>query len=458
MRRFAVSALLVVLMSSAYVPTASAADPLVLLQGLGVGKAFELALPALNAVPLLSNTFKGLTVGLTSGSFSGLKDLKVNGLAMGSCDILGLGIQAPELPVGGLPCSKSNTIQSAYPGNEGSGDKSCTKLDLLGIVKLGTSCAASHSFAQDGRPAANNLAGVIDTIDVGLNLDLLKTLGLPIGATGAPVPLDVNNLVGTAQQLVGSATGLVSSVLKTVNIPLVPVQLDQLTQAIVNLINQLINNLGSIAQIQAGTSTTDITNQGVVTTITSAAAGAKVALFGTLQDALAIIDVSAARTTASWSDASGTAEASAVPAVANLKVKDLLGLTGNDFISLPIEAPSLNNLLSVLDGTPLATTIELASATPKQVGRNVSAAATAVGINALQGLGASSLGAKDGGLRLKVAASNVSAGGDLVKAEVVPAPLPLTGGPTFAFLAGAAVLSFSAALSYRKARRVRAKA
>lgn len=448
MRRFALAALAAALVLGSLAPAALAAEAQVSFQGVGVARALDLSVPALNALPVSAvQNFTGLTVGATFAQFNGIGSARAVGQAIGHCGLLP---SAVSLPVVGSACSQESMEVSASDADNGDGQARCQNLGI-GIVNLATSCANSRSFIDAGRPAGSNQGGVAE-VNIGLDLALLKSLGLP---------LDVQ---ATKDQVVNTVVGLVNQVVATVPAvqQLTGTQVNDLVGKINTLLDQIIKGTGKLATIKVGLATTDVTNQGVVTTVTSTAMGAKIGLLGiadALSDGLVIIDVSAAKATALWNDATGQAEAFATPAIATIKVKDLLGLVNpGGYITASVEAPALMNVLAPLNGTPLETTIELASATPKQVGQSVSAATSGVGIHALKGLGASSLGATDGGLSLRLASASVSMSGDIVKAETVSAPLPLTGGPTHAYIALAAILAVGAPMFLRTARRVRASA
>lgn len=453
MKRLAFAAITVVLILGSLAPAASASvEPSVLFQGLGAGRALDLAAPLLRVLPagVVDKLVKGITVGFTSSTFNGLSNSKATGAAVGDCSLIAAGVSLPAL--GNLPCSGDAMETSASDGDNGDGNQTCRSALSLAIVDLVTSCANSVSRLEGVRPLSQNSGGVAE-VNVGLDLNLLKLLGLDISAQD------------TLDQVVAPVLGLVKGVLGTVPAvgELTPSQTSSLTDQITGLLNQIAGSAGKLATVRAGLASTDVTNAGVVTTVTSQAVGAEIGLLGltdALKDGLIMIKVGAARATASWNDAAAVAEASATPAVATIKVRDLLNLTGSPdgYITANVEAPALQNVLNLLAGTPLESTIELASATAPQRGPSVAASTTGVGLHLLKGLGASSLGAKDGGLLLRLAAANVSMSGDVVKAEVVQPPLAVTGGPVYAFLGGAAVLAAGAPVVYAVARRIRRKA
>ena len=178
-----------------------------------------------------------------------------------------------------------------------------------------------------------------------------------------------------------------------------------------------------------------------------------------------------ANSTVSWNDATGQAAGDASPAIATIKIANPLG--GAPLLNLPLSLPSLSGLLgglggltqadqagdlTLLAGTPLETTIKIASATPHQSGRNVTSSSDGVSVLALKGLGASALGAMDGGLRLQLASSSASVAGDILKVQAAAPSLPITGGQSYVFLAGAAFMAVAAAHVIRSSRRIRAGA
>jgi hypothetical protein len=423
---------------SAFMPSARA-DAKALFNGDGSARALDLSIPLLNALPVVGQTLQGLTVGLTSTLFN--SDPKAQGAAIGNCGLLPADIPLP-LPVN-LPCLSDATETSAAPeGEPGDGQDKCASALSIAIVELVTSCANSKSVIENNRPVSLNKGGVA-TLNVGLT-DLGGLLGL--------------NVADTAGGIVNTVTGLLSNVLGTVQ-GLAPVAPIDLKGAVEGVLNQLAGlEVAKLLTVQAGLSQADVTNDGLVTNVLSSAAGAKVGLLGltnALSDGLLIIDVSLAKATATWNDVTGSASSSATPAVATLKVKDLLNLVPGDYLVAPVDVGLLNGLLAPLAGTILDSGIELASATPPQQGNNVVASTSGVALRLLRGIGESAPGARDGGLLLRLAAADVRVAGDIVKAAQVAPALPTTGGPTMLFLMGAAALSGGATYMARKGRKMR---
>ena len=59
---------------------------------------------------------------------------------------------------------------------------------------------------------------------------------------------------------------------------------------------------------------------------------------------------------------------------------------------------------------------------------------------------------------LRLASSSASVAGDILKTQAAAPSLPITGGPTYVFLAGAAFMAVAAAHVIRNSRRIRAGA
>jgi hypothetical protein len=484
-----------VFLLSALVPAAMADTPNVVFMGQGQSNALDLSLPLLNILPglgsLLGNLQKGLTAGHVETTFEGLTNPQANGLALGLCGLLGQSILSlpasgagtlpgnlPALPgvpsLSGLLCSGQAQVQSASAGNHGSTTQSCASDLSIAILTIKTGCASSYSNIENARPVSNSQAGVAE-IDVallpnllgslGLN-NLLATLGLGGGAgvTGTAGALPV---VGPlVNQLIG---GLLGPVLGNVlGGALSPAQNNDLLGAVTGLLQNVLGNAGNLLQIQLGTGQSLLSGNGAATQETSQAAGAHIGLIANLIS----IDIGAANSTVVWNDASGQATADASPAVAHLKIGNLLDPKGGPLLDLPIALPSLGNLLggvlggvlgasdsdgsiTLLKGTPLETTLKIATATQHQVGRNVTASSDGVSVLALKGLGASQPGAMDGGLRLRLASSSASVAGDVLKVQAAAPALPITGGQTYVFLAGAALVGVAAAHVLRGSRRLR---
>jgi hypothetical protein len=456
MKRIATSIVSFVLAVGALAPVASAEEAKVVFSGAGSARALDLSIPLLNSLgvggllgnlpvagQLTDGIFKGLTVGVTSAQFG--SEPKASGFAIGDCSLLPANIGGLSALPTDLPCINGAVESSSAPsGAAGDGQAKCASNLELAVVAIKTSCANSTSAIVDGLPVSSNEGGVA-AVEVGLG-----NLSLPLLGSGLDVGATVESLVAPVTGVLNNVLGTVGGITAGLPVPVVnelPAKVQELLQGL---------NLSALAKIEAGAASTKVSSTGGITTVVSQAAGAKIGLLGitdALSDGLIMVDVSLAKAVASWSDATGIANSSATPAIATIKVKDILDLIPGDYITADVDLSMLNGLLAPLKNTILDSSIELASATPAQSGNSVSASTTGVGVNLLRGLGESSPGARDGGIRLRVAAADAAIAGDLVKAETVDAPLPRTGAPTTMFWALAAMLTAGAPFIYRYSRK-----
>ena len=445
MKRIAPSVVSLVLTVGALAPAAVAADQgNVVFAGSGSARALDLSLPVLGALPLVGSltgavNFRGLTAGVTSAQFG--SDPKVSGFAIGNCSILPANVGSlPALPVD-LPCSKQATESSSAPGDQGGdGVATCASTLDLAVVTVETSCANSLSKIENGLPSSDNESGVA-TINVGL--DLKPLLGLDVQGT-------VDSLTTTVSNLLSNVIGTVDGITK----PILPVDLKTTVGNALKLVTGL--NTSKLATIQVGAASTKVGGGGGITTVASEADGARIGLLGltdALKDGLIMVDITPAKTIAQWNAITGTATSSAQPAVATLKVKDLLDLVPGDYLTAVVDLGALNSLLAPLTNTILDSSIEPASATPAQTGSSVQASTGGVSIRLLRGLGESSVGTRDGGIVMRVAAADSQIAGDIVKAQTVDSPLPHTGGPTQLYIAMAVLLAAAAPLVFRLSRK-----
>jgi len=483
---------------TAFVPVASADTPNVVFMGQGQSSALDLSVPLLNSLPtsILSGILgnlgalgKGITAGHTETTFEGLTNPSVNGLALGVCSLLGsnllsLPATSGTLPgtlpaLGGLPslgglCNGQTQATSSSVGSHGTTSPTCNDLNIA-ILDIKTSCSQSFSTIDGGRPVSQNNAGVAE-INVALLPNVLGGLGLNSllgslglgnllggGTTTTAGSLPIVSQLPVAPLVDNLLNGLLKGVAGNAGVPLAT---NDLVGTLTNTLQQVLGNAGNLITIRLGTGSSVLSNNGAATQETTQAAGAHIGLIADLIQ----IDVGAANSSVTWNDATGQASGDASPAIARIKIANPLG--GGSLLDLPLTIPSLGGLLSLggltqadqsgnltlLAGTPLETTIKIASATPHQSGRNVTSSSDGVSILALKGLGASTLGAMDGGLRLRLASSSASVAGDILKVQAAAPSLPITGGQSYVFLAGAAFMAVAAAHVIRSSRRIRAGA
>lgn len=500
MKRLLVVPIVVMFLMTAFIPASSAAEAQVVFLGQGQSNALQLSIPLLNILPtlgsLLGSLDKGLTVGHVESTFEGLNPAQSNGLAIGVCSLLGnnllnLPVVGGTLPgtlpglgalpiLGSLPCTGQDQVESASTGNQGSTNQQCGTGLSIAIIELKTACAASMSSIQSTRPVSVNNAGVA-SLDISLVpgvlgslglSSLLSTLGLGNLAGGSGTgggALGLGNITSGLPIVGNLVNGLLGPLLgNTLGGALSGGQTNDLLGSVTGLLQNVLGGITDLVSVQLGQSSSVLSSNGAASTEVSSAAGATIGLLGNLIQ----ITIGSANATVNWDDASGQASSSASPAIATVQVGNLLNPGGGDLLNLPINLGDLTGGLlgglleskdqagdiTLLGGTPLQTEIKLAAATPAASGANVTAHATGLGIDALEGLGASSPTAFDGGLRLDLADASASMAGSIAKVQSAAPALPITGGPVYVFLAGAAVVAVAAGHVMRSSRKLRAKA
>lgn len=493
MKRLLVVPVVTLFLLTAFVPASSADAPSVVFMGQGRATALNASAPLLNILgglnlPLVGNVLgtlaKGMTVSYAETTFEGNANPQANGLALGLCGLLGNSILSlpsltngnftSNLPalgaipsLGGLGCAGSSQATSSSVGDQGSSTPKCASALSLAIITLQTGCASSTSSVASGRAVSNSTAGVAE-LKVSLVSGILGQLGLdkilaPLGIGG------VSGTVGSITSGLPIVGNLVNGLLapltqNALGTPLTPGQTGDLLGSVTNLLQSVLGNAGDLLTVSLGPSSSILSSAGATSVHTTTASGATIKILGGLLQ----VDLSPSTSSVTWNDATSSATGHATAALANIKVGDLGGLTGG-LLNLPINLPDVTGLLSgllksqdangnlvLLGGTPLQTTIGLGHATPDSTGRSVTSAASGLTIKALQGLGATSLAAMDGGLNLELASTSASAGGDTFKTAAAAPALPITGGPTYVFLAGAAFMAVAAAHVLRSSRRLRA--
>lgn len=503
MKRLLVVPIVVMFLMTAFVP-ASSADASVVFLGQAQSDALKVAVPLLNNLPLvggllsttsLGNLTGGITVGHTENTFEGLSPApQAKGLAIGVCALLGHALMSlpavsgalpgslPSLPavptLGSLPCTGADQIISDSTGAQGDTTQHCGTDLAIAILDLKTACAQSFSSVANGRPIGENNAGVAE-LHLSLLSNVLGTGGLSslLGSLGGglvnglPVvgPIVSNTVGGT---LTGLVPGLLGPLLGQQNGSggvLGGTQATDLLSSVTNLLQGALGNLGDLLTIKLGQGSTVITNNGAATQDTAHAAGATIGLLANLIQ----VTVGESTSQVTWNDTTGSASAHASPALAHLTIGNPLGGT---LLDLPIDLSGLTNGLGstlgglgvvstdaqhdliLLKGTPLQTTIGISTATDDATGPSVSASSSALTVKALQGLGASSPTAFDGGIIVDLASTSASVAGNIAKVQSASSPLPITGGRDYVFLAGAGILALGAAQMLRGSRKVRANA
>ena len=443
--------------------------PSIAFKGDGSATALDLAIPALKGLNKdLASKFPGVTLGHTEASFSSTPD--VSGRAAGNCSLLNkdaLASTSLENMCTSSTIEKSDAVANGDDARTCSGTTSlpAAAAGQTPVVSVTTACGFSSSRLVDGLPVSRNEAGVAETA---ISLDLTS----------------LNPVAETAKDYLVEVLGNFSSVIFQLG---AQVPVEQLQRQQSELHSQLDRYLDVVADganaasIIAGASKTIVGHTDDAITVDSEAAGAVIGLLGAPSlngkglDWLITIDVSAGSAHAVWNAETGKARAYATPALATIKVKDLLSLcsgsvpaaacTDAGYIAYDVKVEDLNKYFAALNTVPqLATTIEVASATDEVEGASVAASASAVKIHALKGLGATdpqgnldATGqAQNGGIVLRLAGADARIAGDLVLGarRVIERELPVTGGPTFLYIGASMLLAAGAAWLFLTSRKL----
>ena len=343
-------------------------------------------------------------------------------------DATGIGQVVPEL----ADTKKSASVSGSGKNvNGGTGCAVGTPVEqLANIVNLGVACGSATASTLNGLPIAESKGSVAGlTLDGSLALDLLGAGDLPIGETLNGVLDEVCSALDATCDATTTVKDVVASVLKT----------------------QTLN-------VAVGESVSKVTTTGDKVTSSATASGAVIRILPLPQvnglpstEPLATIEVSSAKATAVYDRAAGTSlEPTADPALVRVKFNTVLtqALGVNELAVQP------NKTETILTGTPLQSTIRVAgwNAVTNADGTK-GVVADSVRLHLLQGLGATSATAFDGGIVLELAHAEAGVAGapavndppriEIPRGEVPPAELPRTGGTPWIPLAGAAVLALA---------------
>ncbi len=323
------------------------------------------------------------------------------GVGAGQCAVLG-----DSADPNSLPCSDTNTEKSAYPGATGDEQPSCAAslpAPLSSVVNVEIACGSSTSGTRDGLPWTTNQGKVAG---IAANLPVGSVLGMD--AAG-----DVKDQV---DEVIEDLTDALAPVLDQA-----PKQVKDAVEEVVDLIQEIENTKALAADV--GPAHSNIAADGDVIAVDSAAAGARIGLVGVpsansdgsiipgsanpLQNGLVIIEVGAARASASVDRTSAVATSAASPALLTVKVRDITKPQPT-YVEVTV-APG--QTVTVLQGTPAESTISAASSSTEQQDGTALAAADAVRLHLLKGI--------QGGIKLGLGRATAAA-----TAEAVRAPVP----------------------------------
>jgi hypothetical protein len=299
---------------------------------------------------------------------------------------------------------------------------------------LGLACASSAANTENATPWAAAVGKVAD-----LDLNAAGLVGT-LTQTLQPVLNQLQPVFGTLQQIQQIA-------------PQINVQ---------DTVGQLLEAVGTqrTLHLSLGSTTSFVRTEASTVTSNSSASGGDIQILGL--DALpnsaplAEIQIGASSAQVAYNRRTGGATPSFDPALVKVIVNPLptTGLAQQTLTVAPGQS------LTILQGTPLASTITVAAgSSTKNADGSVTATASGVELRLLQGVGASSTTATDGGVDLALAKTTATGGGTPAAAAVagVATParstsLPFTGSNPVLPLAGAGLLSV--ALVGRRPRRM----
>jgi hypothetical protein len=267
--------------------------------------------------------------------------------------------------------------------------------DPLGqILKTDLACSLAKADITKGLPSATSTAGVA-AVDVNAQNLLSGVLGnTPVGS------LQLGNTVDQVQSALDPVFKAISDATSQT-----PVQLDPKTK-----ISDLLSDLTTqqTLAVSLGNSTSNLTTVGNALTSASTALGGQIKILPihALNDTpLATITVGSSKTTAAYDRAKGAGTASFDPALVTVRLANILGL---QLPSNPLCSTSSTDIvctiapgqtLTILQGTPLESTITVADGHTTTNGKSASAVADGVSLQLFKGLsglvptsGANSLG------------------------------------------------------------------
>ena len=402
-----------------------------------------LAIPA-GAAPTRSSKFalsgeaRGLELAIgDQGVTLGLALAKVDstpsavGVGAGQCSLLGED-EDPD----NLPCSDANTTKSAFPGNPGSENLTCSgslPAPLSDVVDLKVACGSSVSGASKG-VAFTRSKGQVGSLQAKLPVGLRL---VPLDATLDQVDQIVDTLTSTLAPVLGVAPQEVQEVL-TGATETVDETKDEARETVDGLL-EVIQGIDATdaLKVELGTSVTRIKRAGKIISSESDAAGARIGVLGIpsmdanggliqqadpLKNGLVIIEVGTARASASVNRATAESASAASPALVTVKVRDITSPTPK-YVEVSV-APG--QTVTILQGTPAESTITAADSTTEQAPGSARAVADAVKLHLLKGV--------NGGVKLGIAGANAAAQAEVDEVKAAPPvakrpprTLPLTG-------------------------------
>jgi hypothetical protein len=345
--------------------------------------------------------------GVTLGAAISRADSKpsAEGLAAGQCSLLG---DAPEPSK--VTCEESTTETSSSPGEGGEAGATCAAPSLpdpLGtVIVLATACGSSSSTIAKGVPTTLNEGKVAEAA---VELDLSGLSG---------------ELQGVKEQVVDALQDLTG----------------QAPEPIRTALDQILNvvDVGQAGKVQIGVATSNIGAVPNGIEVVSTAAKARIGVLGIPEldddgnpvpgsanattNGILIVEIGQSTASVTVDTEKATAEAAADPAIVRIKVRDITQLKPT-YTEIPV-APGQSQ--TVLEGTPLESTITAANSEISNEGTKAAASSAAVRLDLIKGV--------QGGIQLALgrttAAAQVQPAAEPPEPETQPdtEPLPVTGG------------------------------
>jgi len=303
---------------------------------------------------------------------------------------------------------------------------------VAGVLDLYVACSTSIASVLDGLKSTSSNGYV-----TGLNLDagsLLELLGLPNVLADVPI----NQLTDPLQAALAPLTGPIADA--------TGVSVDKTVDTIEGLLKEILTV--QTLSVDLGKATSAVTTTAGALTSVGTAEGATIKILpltSTLGNTpLATITIGSSKATATYDRAAGKAVPSFDAALVTIDLAPGLGLGPLTHISL---APGQTQ--TILAGTPLQSTITVADGkTLNLPDGGVKAIADGVSVELLQGLGATSPTAFDGGLAVRLAHSEAEVAGAPAQTTSEPqvlgvTALPRTGGTPWIPFAGVGILAIA---------------
>ncbi|HMC67769.1 MAG TPA: hypothetical protein VKJ07_01335, partial [Mycobacteriales bacterium] len=239
------------------------------------------------------------------------------------------------------------------------------------ILNLSVACSLAKADITKGLPNATSTAGVAS-----VNVNAQSLLNGVLGNT----PLGSLQLGNTVQQVTDTLKPVLDQISNATK--QTPVQLDP-SSTITDLLNSLTTQ--QTLALTLGNSTSTLGTVANTLTSTSQALGGQIKILpiAALNNTpLATITVGSSKTTASFDRVKGAGTASFDPALVTVDLAPLLGLPA----SLTHLSIAPGQTITILQGTPLESTITVADGTTTSNGKSASAVADGVSIQLFKGL------------------------------------------------------------------------